>query len=127
MRSNRQLYYPTWPSVKELVGLSLFLFAWSMQYRCHKHLAGLKKYSLPESGMFRYLICPHYTCECLLYLSLAIVAAPGDQLYNRTLMCGMIFVAANLGVTASGTRKWYASKFGDAKITNKWNMIPLIY
>lgn len=114
-------------STKELVGLSLFLFAWSMQHLCHKHLASLKKYSLPEVGMFRYLVCPHYTCECLLYLSLAILAAPPGQPYNQTILCGLAFVAANLGVTTSGTRKWYADKFGTENIKHKWNMIPFVY
>lgn len=58
---------------------------------------------------------------------MAIVAAPESQWYNRTLVSGLMFVAVNLGVTASGTRKWYAAKFGHNKITKKWNMIPLVY
>ncbi|KAH6653914.1 hypothetical protein BKA67DRAFT_658253 [Truncatella angustata] len=126
LRSDRSSHLG-WPSVKELIGLSSFLLAWSMQHRCHKHLSDLAKYSLPNRGMFRYLICPHYTCECLLYLSLAIVAAPEKQLFNKTLLCGSIFVATNLGVTAAGTRNWYAGKFGEEMIIDKWNMIPLIY
>jgi 3-oxo-5-alpha-steroid 4-dehydrogenase 3 / polyprenol reductase len=98
-----------------------------MQFKCHQYLSGLRKYSLPEAGMFRYLVCPHYTCECLLYLSLAIVAAPEGQLCNRTILCGLGFVAANLGITASGTRKWYSGKFGSEQIKDKWNMIPFVY
>ncbi|KAK9423052.1 hypothetical protein SUNI508_04346 [Seiridium unicorne] len=127
LQFDRQLSQLRWPSTRETGGLSLFLLAWSMQYRCHSYLAGLKKYSLPEVGMFRHLICPHYTCECLLYLSLAIVAAPEKQVCNRTVLCGLIFVTVNLGVTASGTRRWYAGKFGEEKIKGKWNMIPFIY
>jgi len=116
-----------WPSANEAIGTLLFLVAWIMQYRCHKYLASLKKYSLPEDGMFAYLICPHYTCECLLYLSLAITAAPKGQLYNRTIMCGLLFVSTNLGVTAGDTRKWYAEKFGQDSIQHRWNMVPLVY
>ncbi|KAK8056545.1 hypothetical protein PG993_001772 [Apiospora rasikravindrae] len=115
------------PSANEFIGTLLFLGAWIMQYRCHKYLAGLKKYSLPEEGMFLYLICPHYTCECILYLSLAITAAPKGQLLNQTITCGLVFVATNLGVTAGDTRKWYAEKFGQNSIQQRWNMVPLVY
>ncbi|KAK8138890.1 3-oxo-5-alpha-steroid 4-dehydrogenase [Apiospora sp. TS-2023a] len=115
------------PSANEAIGTLVFLIAWVMQYRCHKYLAGLKKYSLPEGGMFHYLICPHYTCECLLYLSLAITAAPKGHLFNQTIICGLLFVSTNLGVTAGDTRKWYAEKFGQNSIQRRWNMIPLVY
>ncbi|KAK3953543.1 hypothetical protein QBC32DRAFT_369310 [Pseudoneurospora amorphoporcata] len=100
------------PLFKTLVAIAMFLYASVNQYSCHIHLAGLKKYSLPELGLFRYLICPHYFCECLVYLSLAIVAAPKGELLNKTLLCALAFVVVNLGVTASGTRKWATVKHG---------------
>ncbi|KAK3494992.1 uncharacterized protein B0T23DRAFT_403781 [Neurospora hispaniola] len=105
----------TMPSFKALVGTFMFLYASVNQYRCHRHLAGLKKYSLPDLGLFRYLICPHYFCECLVYLSLAVVAAPQGELLNKTLLCALVFVVVNLGVTAAGTRKWtqLAPQLGD--------------
>jgi 3-oxo-5-alpha-steroid 4-dehydrogenase 3 len=105
----------------------VYLFAWINQYQCHKHLAGLKKYSLPSQGLFRFLLCPHYTCECLLYLSMAVAGAPEGAWYNRTLLCGLAFVVTNLSVTAAGTRKWYVDKFGADSINDKWNMIPLLF
>lgn len=111
---------------KMAAALPVFLFAWVNQYRCHKHLAGLKKYSLPEGGMFRHYVCPHYTCECLLYLSMAVATAPRGQWWNQTLLCAVVFVVVNLGVTAAGTRKWYADKFGAESVANKWNMIPFV-
>jgi len=113
--------------VKIIVAVPAFFYAWVNQYRCHKHLAGLKKYSLPDQGMFHRLICPHYTCECLLYLSLAVVAAPQGELCNKTLLCALVFVVVNLGATAVGTRKWYAGKFGAGAVAYKWNMIPFIF
>lgn len=113
--------------LKMTVAIPAFLLAWVNQYKCHKHLAGLKKYSLPEGGMFRHYICPHYTCECLLYLSMAVATAPRGAWCNRTMLCALCFVAVNLGVTASGTRKWYAGKFGVGPVAQKWNMIPFIF
>ncbi|KAI0550131.1 hypothetical protein F4679DRAFT_220782 [Xylaria curta] len=113
------------PPSKSVIASLVFLIAYFMQYRCHRYLAGLKKYSLPNEGLFRYLVCPHYTCECLLYLSMAVLAAPEGQLYNRTLVCACMFVSVNLGVTANGTKRWYDDKFG--KIQGKWKMIPIVF
>lgn len=113
--------------LKVAVAVPLFFFAWVSQYRCHKHLASLEKYSLPDQGMFRHLISPHYTCECLIYLSLAIVAAPEGHLYNQTLLSALFFVAVNLGVTARGTKSWYIDKFGSDKVAPKKVMIPFVY
>jgi 3-oxo-5-alpha-steroid 4-dehydrogenase 3 len=113
--------------IKMAVAVPAFLYAWINQYRCHAHLAGLKKYSLPEAGMFRSYVCPHYTCECVLYLAMAVATAPGGSLCNRTLLCAVFFIVVNLGVTAAGTRKWYAAKFGAKAVEGKWNMIPFVF
>ncbi|KAM7204054.1 hypothetical protein V8F20_003752 [Naviculisporaceae sp. PSN 640] len=117
-------------NLKILISIPLFLYAWTTQYLCHKHLANLIKYSLPDpqkAPLFKYLISPHYTCECLIYLSITIVAAPQEHYINRTLLCGLVFVIANLGVTAKGTRQWYADKFGEQAVRGKWNMIPFVF
>jgi 3-oxo-5-alpha-steroid 4-dehydrogenase 3 len=90
-------------------------------------LASLKKYTLPSEGWFKYLICPHYTFECLLYLSLAVVAAPAGAFFNKSILCTLLFVLGNLGATAYGTKKWYAEKFGADKLVGKWAIIPFVY
>ncbi|KLU88979.1 hypothetical protein MAPG_07959 [Magnaporthiopsis poae ATCC 64411] len=115
------------PSVKAVLGSLMFAVGSAAQYSCHSHLASLKKYSLPTQGLFRYLVCPHYTCECLLYLSLAIVAAPEGELLNRTIISALLFVVVNLGATAHGTRKWYVGRFGAPSVESRWTMIPLVY
>jgi 3-oxo-5-alpha-steroid 4-dehydrogenase 3 len=114
-------------SAKTGVAILAYLVAWVNQYRCHNHLAGLKKYSLPEKGMFEYLICPHYTCECLLYLAMAVGGAPKGAVFNKTLLCGLIFIVTNLGVTAAGTRKWYIERFGTEAVKTRWTMIPFLF
>ncbi|GKT43911.1 polyprenol reductase 1 [Colletotrichum spaethianum] len=110
-----------------ILGTATYLYGWTNQHLCHKHLASLKKYSLPNQGLFRYLVCPHYTCECLIYLGLAITAAPEGQLISRTLLCAFWFIVANLGTTADGTKQWYAQKFGAEKVADKWRMIPFVF
>jgi len=61
----------------------------------------------------------------MIYLAIAIIAAPGDQLLNKTVLAGLGFVASNLAVTADSTRKWYVVKFGE--VESRWRMVPYLY
>jgi 3-oxo-5-alpha-steroid 4-dehydrogenase 3 len=115
------------PRVKTLLAVPMFLVASGIQNNCHKHLASLKKYSLPKSIWFQRVVCPHYTSECLIYLAIAIAAAPQGQMFNKTVLAGLGFVASNLAVTADSTRKWYIEKFGVEKVTGHWRMVPYVY
>ncbi|CZS99887.1 related to DFG10 protein [Rhynchosporium agropyri] len=115
------------PSIKTSIAASVFVSASIVQHECHKHLASLKKYSLPRQYWFQRVICPHYTSECAVYLAIALLAAPPGQLFNKTVLAGLGFVASNLGVTADSTRKWYVTKFGAEKLDGKWRMIPYLY
>ncbi|TGO79781.1 hypothetical protein BELL_0023g00240 [Botrytis elliptica] len=115
------------PSLKTCVAVPLFVIASVCQHECHKHLASLKKYTLPSNPFFRHIVCPHYTSECLLYIAVAIAAAPQGQFLNRTILAGLCFVISNLGVTADSTRKWYATKFGVDSVKGRWRMIPYLY
>ncbi|KAF4945288.1 hypothetical protein FSARC_14461 [Fusarium sarcochroum] len=107
--------------------LALYIVAYLKQNQCHRHLASLKKYTLPSEGWFKYLVCPHYTAECLVYVAIAWVAAPPGQLFNKTVVSAIIFVAVNLGATAKGTKAWYANKFGADKVADRWIMIPPVF
>lgn len=115
------------PSLKTAIGVPLFLFASALQSDCHRHLASLKKYSLPQRGPFKQIIAPHYTAECLIYVAIAIVAAPQGQALNKTVLTGLGFVVSNLGVTADSTKKWYVEKFGAKDVEGRWRMIPYLY
>ena len=115
------------PALRTLICLPIFLVVSGVQYDCHSYLAALKKYTLPKHPIFLNLICPHYTAECLIYLSLAFLAAPCGRLLNTTIFTAFIFVTVNLGVTAETSREWYAKKFGPESIHDRWRMIPLVY
>ena len=127
MAGNRTVNLGFLVSPRMLVAFSIFLAASYQQNECHGYLAGLKKYSLPEAGLFRYLVCPHYTCECLIYLALAVAGAPPGQIFNRTLLCATLFVAVNLGATAIGTQEWYRQKFGSERLASRHRMIPFLF
>ncbi|KAG5930423.1 hypothetical protein E4U53_002238 [Claviceps sorghi] len=107
--------------------LAVFVAASLKQNECHRYLAGLKKYTLPDRGLFKYIVCPHYTCECVIYLALSVMAAPPGNLFNTPLLCALVFVVVNLAITASGTKQWYADKFGVDKVAYKWRIIPGVF
>ncbi|KAL5354570.1 hypothetical protein ACLOAV_000659 [Pseudogymnoascus australis] len=113
------------PSVKTAIGVPLFLLGSIAQNTCHTYLASLKKYSLPEEGLFRGIISPHYTSECVIYLGLAIAGAPPGQPLNKTIATVIFFEAINLGITAETTRVWYSEKFGAKSIEGRWRIFPI--
>jgi len=115
------------PSIKTSVALPVFTLASGIQNDCHRHLAGLKKYTLPTHGLFRWIVCPHYTSECFIYIAICILTAPEGQLLNRSVLAGLGFVVTNLGVTADSTRKWYIEKFGAEKVAGRWRMFPYLF
>ncbi|KFY23945.1 hypothetical protein V493_05550 [Pseudogymnoascus sp. VKM F-4281 (FW-2241)] len=115
------------PSVKTIIGVPLFILGSIAQNTCHTYLASLKKYSLPEEGLFRGIISPHYTSECVIYLGLAIVGAPPGQPLNKTIATVLFFEVINLSITAESTRVWYGEKFGAKSIEGRWRIFPYVY
>jgi 3-oxo-5-alpha-steroid 4-dehydrogenase 3 len=113
--------------MKTFIAVPIFILASGIQHDCHVYLASLKKYTLPDHKLFRAVICPHYTCECFIYLAIAIIAAPRGQALNSTVLSGIGFVVSNLAVTADSTRKWYVEKFGAEKLEGRWRMVPYLY
>lgn len=139
------------PSIRTLFSTLLFILASGFQHDVHAYLAHLKTsptpnpsvpdnnstapklttpsrtYRLPTHPAFTPLICPHYTAELLIYLAMAINAAPKGEWVNGTLGCAAVFVLVNLGVTAYGTREWYVRTFGEESVRGKARMIPFLY
>ncbi|OGM44620.1 protein DFG10 [Aspergillus bombycis] len=115
------------PSLRTFLCLPIFLFASGLQHDAHHYLFSLKKYTLPSHPLFRSIVCPHYTAECAIYLSLALLAAPQGEMINKTVLSAVVFVTVNLGVTASETKRWYMQKFGENSVRERWNMIPWVY
>lgn len=110
-----------------MVCLPFFILASGIQHDCHKYLASLKKYTLPTHPVFSQLISPHYTAESVIYLTLAVIAAPQGSLLNKTLLTAFIFTIVNLGVTAGKTRIWYEKRFGAESIKGRWRIVPFVY
>lgn len=127
------------PSIKDFIGVLIFLLASGFQYDCHAYLASLKNtkktdggtatshYQLPEHPAFNISLTPHYFAECFIYLALAIAAAPKGTVLNWTLVTALVFVTTNLGVTAYGTGQWYERKFGSDAVKGMARMIPFVF
>lgn len=130
------------PSFRSIFSILLFLLASGFQHDLHSYLAHLKTssgekpdgqkqvtkaYQLPTHPAFSALICPHYTAEILIYLAMAVNAAPKGSWINGTLACALTFVGVNLGVTAWGTREWYAKVFGEESVKGRRRMVPFVY
>ncbi|RAH83539.1 3-oxo-5-alpha-steroid 4-dehydrogenase [Aspergillus japonicus CBS 114.51] len=115
------------PSLRTFIFLPIFLLASGLQHDAHHYLFSLEKYTLPTHPLFHRLVCPHYMAECVIYLSLAFLAAPEGETINKTILAALAFVAINLGLTTANTRRWYIQKFGGSSMQGKWNMIPGVY
>lgn len=115
------------PTLRTFICVPIFLLASGLQHDCHHYLFSLEKYTLPTHPIFARIVCPHYTAECAIYLSLALIAAPKGEMVNKTLLSCLGFVVVNLGVTAATSRQWYRAKFGEEAVRGKWNMIPWVY
>lgn len=115
------------PFFRTILWLPVFVIASGIQYDCHKYLSSLPKYTLPMHPVFRNLMCPHYTAECVIYLSLAFLSAPKGAMVNGTVSAAFVFVSVNLSVTAAKTKKWSEEKFGKEKVASRWILVPYLY
>lgn len=119
-------------NLARIVGCVFVFFQSSyQQYHVHKYLASLKEYRVPDHPIFKKtnLICPHYGFEVNIYLALAILTARGTRIFNLTMLCAVLFVAVNLGITADLTKKWQMEKFPKqlAEIASRRRMLWSIW
>lgn len=102
-----------------------------LQHSYHAYLYRLRTtnstYQLPSHPSFPNLLCPHYTCETLIYLLLAFISAPTGKFVNWTVLSATVFVAVNLGVTANGTKEFYEQRFGPEKVRDRKRMVPNVW
>lgn len=87
----------------------------------------VKSYKQPTHPAFSALLCPHYTAEILIYVAVAVNAAPTGEWINWTLGCAVVFVGVNLAITAYGTREWWVKRFGEESVKGRWRMVPFVY
>ena len=115
--------YDVWPVI--------ILIFHGLQHTYHASFYRLRTenstYQMPNHHLFSDVLCPHYSCEVIIYLLLSRLASPAGHEVNWTLASATILVAVNLGVTAVGTWDWYLQRFGPEKLKGKKRMIPGIW
>lgn len=102
--------------------VTLFVTASTLQYLCHVHLSSLIKYSMPTFWPFKITVCPHYTCEALIYLSYIGVALATGSVPNYGLLLAPLFTLTVLTTSAKNSKEWYKQKFPEYNV--RWLTIP---
>ncbi|KAK4526451.1 hypothetical protein GAYE_SCF24G4367 [Galdieria yellowstonensis] len=94
--------------------LCVFVASKVQQYDCHRHLAQgrrdgnhKERYFIPYRGLFRYMTCPHYLLEMIIYGCLVLCVG-----CTRNSLVNFCFVVLNLSSRWVDTRRWYANYFG---------------
>lgn len=95
------------------LGISVFLYSNVMQNKYHRIFAKMYRTGIyvkpPSIGLFRYVACPHYFCEILLYSSLLVVS---DQtLLVIPLYLLVLWTFLSLSFMATDSYKWYKKHF----------------
>lgn len=105
---------------KCILSILLFITASYDQYNNHNLLANQKKYTLPTTALFKYVVCPHYFDEVLIYLSIFII--------KPTISFFIVFawVFINLTISAQHSYKFYTNN-KEVDISNHCIIIPYIY
>ncbi|EDO15875.1 hypothetical protein Kpol_1009p22 [Vanderwaltozyma polyspora DSM 70294] len=100
-----------------IVSLVIFIIASWDQYKNHRVLSELVKYSLPTKRLFKICCSPHYFDEILIYSSFVS--------YNNEFIWLLIWVIASLSISAIETKAYYKDKFRHQFVPNH-AIIPFI-
>lgn len=79
-----------------------------------------KHYRIPQAGLFRYVLYPHYLCEWVEWTGFWMAAGWGSAPARAFLVNE---VTTMLPRAVNG-RKWYSEAFGEEKIRRKYAVIP---
>lgn len=84
------------------------------------HAPITKHYAIPEAGLFRYMLFPHYFCEWVEWLGFW-MAAGLSCTPARAFFINEVFSMLPRAVNG---KAWYIAKFGEDKVGKKWAVIP---
>lgn len=102
--------------------VTIFIIASVSQFMSHRHLASLRKYSVPS---FAYVSSPHYLAEMVIYGLLMVLAWTSltSQITLNFVVC-WIFVVVNLSISALDTHRYYKATYAEYEVP--WAAIPYI-
>lgn len=110
---NSAMYSEAWLSdIRFLSGLTVFLFGFIVNrhsdyilYRIRKH--GVYEYAIPQSGLYRYISCPNYFGEILIWIGWTFAT------WSPVALAFSIWSIANLAPRARSHHRWYKEQFSD--------------
>lgn len=82
-----------------------------------------KHYQIPQAGLFRYMLYPHYLCEWVEWAGFWMAAGWGCAPARAFLVneiCAMLPRAVR-------GKRWYLERFGEDKVGKKWAVIPGVW
>lgn len=82
-----------------------------------------KHYRVPEAGLFRWILYPHYLCEWIEWAGFWMAAGWGCVPARAFL----INEVTTMTPRAVRGRWWYLEKFGEEKVGKKWAVLPGVY
>jgi 3-oxo-5-alpha-steroid 4-dehydrogenase len=126
--------------------IGLCLWGQYQQHRHHVLLANLRRnpqreqegrnanskdkppapYGLPTEGWFRYVTCPHYLAEILVYASFAILLQQEQVVQGHRHFIVLIWVISNLTMSALINFTWYKDNLPAAVMKGRKAIIPLL-
>lgn len=117
-RAQTRRFGPAVSALCDACCLALFLGCNYSQWTHHRHLALLKKYSVPTAGMFARVACAHYRDEILLYLVavVALAARVRFAVCDWAFAASWVFATTNLLVSALETHAYYKAKFPEYRV-----------
>lgn len=84
---------------------------------------GASYYEIPQAGLFRYMLFPHYFCEWVEWAGFLMAAgwscAPAWAFLTNE-VCSMLPRAVR-------GKAWYVERFGPDKVGRKWAVIPGVW
>jgi hypothetical protein len=81
------------------------------------------RYSVPEAGLFRWVLYAHYSTEWVEWVGFWVFAGLGACGPARAFVVNEV---ASMLPRAVNGRKWYVDKFGAERIAGKWAALPWI-
>lgn len=119
-------------AILECFAILIFVIASWIQYESHRVLYDLKRgkassnshfvYEVPIVSYFRFVCCPHYSAEILIYVSFLMLLH-----FNASAFLMLVWVTTNLSIVANQQYCWYLKHDGP-KIPRNWRrLIPLIW
>lgn len=100
------------------ISLLLFMLAYIDQYYNHMTLSKQKKYNLPQSGLFKYVTCPHYFDEIIIYASCFLLDPSSSYFFI------VLWVMLNLSISANQSYIFYKSQ---KQLRQQLRIIPFMY